>query len=510
MEIKKLTTKSQILMVTPSATAALVIFTKMYENMPWIEISLEPGNSLQALNVVLGVDYNLLLSYNYVILGVIFLLMMRVMIISPRLYSKRLSALSILLVIPWISHMMFVTGVSPNNLDLSPLVSNLAAISVVWLRPETLYREDVLPAARESIVDGMLDAVLLLNRKKEVLDINPAALRISGLTKSEVLGKSVCDVWPELCNEVDFDSILVNQELNLDIEGEERIFDLSISTIKAVSNKVSSLVVVLRDITELKQYSEQLERLVEKRTNQLRNVERLATIGETATMVGHDLRNPLQVVVGYLYILKNLFQNGEENPPLTEDVIAILDILTTQSGYMNKIVSDLQDYARPINVQFGQVNLEDLFRKIIATIDHESVDISTDFEAGNHVWADINLLRRIFTNLLSNAVQAMPDGGRLYIASSIEGSELVISIQDTGVGIPKENMAKLFKPLFTTKSKGTGFGLAVCKRLVQLHNGSVKVESVVGVGTTFHVFLPMNMDELDSANIQEIPVEDMV
>ena len=104
----------------------------------------------------------------------------------------------------------------------------------------------------------------------------------------------------------------------------------------------------------------------------------------------------------------------------------------------------------------------------------------------------------------------MPDGGRLYIGSSIEGPEIVISIQDTGVGIPEENMEKLFKPLFTTKSKGTGFGLAVCKRLVQVHNGSIKVESEVGVGTTFHVFLPLHKDELDSANMHEIPLEDIV
>jgi len=234
MEIKKFTTKTQILMATPSTTAALVIFTKMYENMPWIEISLESGSSLQALNVVLGVGYNLLLSYNYIILGVICLLLLRVITVSPRLYSKKLSAISILLVIPWFAHMLFVTGLSPNNLDLSPLVSNLAAITVVWLRPETLYREDVLPVARESIVDGMIDAVLLLNHKKEILDINPAAQRISRLSKMDVLGKSVCDVWPDLCNEVDFDSVLVNQELNLNIEGEERIFDLSISTIKTV------------------------------------------------------------------------------------------------------------------------------------------------------------------------------------------------------------------------------------------------------------------------------------
>ena len=235
MEIKKLTTKAQILLATPSATAALVIFTKMYEGMPWVEISLAPGSSLQALNVVLGVGYQLIMSYNYLILGGVFLLLMRVMKFSPRQYSNRLSALSIFLVVPWLAHMAFITGFSPNNFDLSPFISNLAAVIVVWLRPESLYLEDVLPAARESIVDGMLDAVLLLNEKREILDLNPAAQRLSGLTKNDVLGKPICDVWPALCKEVDFDSVLNDHELNLDLDGEERKFDISVSTIKTVS-----------------------------------------------------------------------------------------------------------------------------------------------------------------------------------------------------------------------------------------------------------------------------------
>ncbi len=510
MEIRTIDTKTQILMVTPSATATLIIFTKMYEGIPWVEITLEASNSYQTLNVMLGVGYQLLITYNYLILGVILLLLLRVMTISPRLYSKRLSALSIVLVVPWISHLMFILGISPNNLDLTPILSNLAAFTVVWLKPESLYREDVLPAARESIVDGMLDAVLLLNHRKEVLDINPAAQRISELNKNLVLGKSICDVWPKLSQGIDFESDLSNQELNLILHGEERIFDVTLSSLMNIFDEVSSLVVVLRDITELKHYSEQLERLVEERTNQLQNAERLATIGETATMVGHDLRNPLQVIVGYLYILKNLFEDSEENPPMTEDVLAMLDILSTQSGYMNKIVSDLQDYARPLNPQLKDVLLEDLFDRIISAIDHGSVDISIDFKEGNLIWADTNLLRRVFTNLMTNAVQAMPDGGKLEISSSIKESTIVISVQDTGIGIPKENIGKLFKPLFTTKSKGSGFGLAVSKRLVEVHNGRIEVESEVGIGTTFSVYLPLHLGELDIVNSQRVPTEELV
>ena len=510
MGIRALDTKTQILMAAPSATATLIIFTKMYEGIPWVEITLEPGNSFQTLNVMLGVGYQLLISYNYLILGVILLILLRLMTISPKLYSKRLSTLSVILVVPWISHLLFILGISPNDLDLTPILSNIAAFAVVWLKPESFYREDILPAARESIVDGMLDAVLLLNHRNEVLDLNPAAQKISALHKSLVLGKPICEVWPKLCKDIDFKTDLSNQKLNLILEGEERIFDVTISSIMNIFNEVSSLVVVLRDITELKHYSEQLERLVEERTNQLQNVERLATIGETATMVGHDLRNPLQVIVGYLYILKNLFEDSEENPPMTEDVLAMLNILSTQSGYMNKIVSDLQDYARPLNPQLKDVLLEDLFDRIISAIDSGSVFISTDFKAGNLILADINLLRRVFTNLMTNAVQAMPDGGKLEIFSSIQGSNILISVQDTGIGIPQENMGKLFKPLFTTKSKGTGFGLAVSKRLVEVHSGRIEVESEVGIGTTFRVYLPLHLGELDLANSQRVSTEELV
>ena len=100
-------------------------------------------------------------------------------------------------------------------------------------------------------------------------------------------------------------------------------------------------------------------------------------------------------------------------------------------------------------------------------------------------------MRRVFTNLFTNAVQAMPDGGRLTITASKTEEEALISVQDTGVGISEENMGKLFQPLFTTKSKGQGFGLPVCKRIVEAHGGKITVESKVGKGSTFTVKIPL-------------------
>jgi signal transduction histidine kinase len=104
---------------------------------------------------------------------------------------------------------------------------------------------------------------------------------------------------------------------------------------------------------------------------------------------------------------------------------------------------------------------------------------------------DGNYFRRVVVNLLTNAVQAMPDGGRLSVEGEIIDGKVSINISDTGVGISEENKAKLFTPLFTTKAKGTGLGLAVCKRIIDAHMGSISVDSVEGEGTTFTILLPV-------------------
>jgi len=104
---------------------------------------------------------------------------------------------------------------------------------------------------------------------------------------------------------------------------------------------------------------------------------------------------------------------------------------------------------------------------------------------------DASMMRRVFSNLITNAIQAMPDGGVLEISSTIDDDTVTVNVKDTGIGIPKENLEKLFQPLFTTKSKGQGLGLAVCKRLVEAHGGTIEVDSVVGKGSTFTIKLPL-------------------
>jgi signal transduction histidine kinase len=243
--------------------------------------------------------------------------------------------------------------------------------------------------------------------------------------------------------------------------------------------------------------------------HRLKERERMATIGETSAMVGHDLRNPLQVV----YMLGSrlnkkisvLRDGGVDESELSE-LEYIETKLKEQTSYMNKIVSDLQDFSKNINVVYEDTDMEQVVVEVIGTLKvPDNVEFSVTMDEGlRGVWADGNLLKRIFTNLLTNSIQAMPEGGSLAVTGTVSGDMATILVSDTGIGISEENMSKLFQPLFTTKAKGTGLGLAVCKRIVEAHGGEISFESEEGVGTMFTIKFPLHPEE----DVSEMQVSD--
>ena len=241
----------------------------------------------------------------------------------------------------------------------------------------------------------------------------------------------------------------------------------------------------------------------------LKENERMAAIGETAAMVGHDLRNPLQVIVGSIDLIKKrLNKRGDSSDG--REIEKWVDKIDAQTDYMNKIVSDLQDYSRNIKPTREEADVEALMGDVVSSVDIPGdVDVSIVLDEGlPGISVDETLMKRLFTNLILNAVQAMPDGGSLSIRGSLQGDDVVISVEDTGVGIREENLDEIFKPLFTSKAKGTGFGLPVCKRIVDAHGGTISVESEEGVGSTFTVKLPVtHLSREDGAQIPQAELE---
>lgn len=223
-----------------------------------------------------------------------------------------------------------------------------------------------------------------------------------------------------------------------------------------------------------------------------KETERLVAIGQTAGMIGHDIRNPLQAIVSELYLAKEAMAgspySNEEKAPALES----MDIIQEQTDYISKIVSDLQDYARPIKPEYLEVDLSQLVVSVFQTISiPNEIVLKIDVKGFPKIKTDPTLIRRALTNLVNNAIQAMPDGGTLELTAVKTKEQATIKVSDTGKGIPDEIKPKLFTPLVTSKAKGQGLGLAVVKRLVEALGGSITFESQTGKGTTFMILLPV-------------------
>jgi signal transduction histidine kinase len=242
----------------------------------------------------------------------------------------------------------------------------------------------------------------------------------------------------------------------------------------------------------IEDYTQLLEQLVKRQKKQLKEAERLAAIGQTAGMVGHDIRNPLQAIICELYLAKMEIQDMPacRSKEVINDSIAFIE---EQANYINKIVSDLQDYARPLRPDFNEVNINEIVQDSTSTITipkNIHLIVQPDRQLPRYK-LDSLMLKRVLVNLITNSLQAMPNGGKLTIKTRFDGSSITVSVEDTGVGIPNEIKPKIFQPLMTTKSKGQGFGLAVAKRLVEALNGTISFESEKGVGTKFNLIFPL-------------------
>ena len=256
----------------------------------------------------------------------------------------------------------------------------------------------------------------------------------------------------------------------------------------------NELLAISRDITarkkmeaELKRQAENLEELVGERTRELKEAERLAAIGELATMVGHDLRNPLQGISGAVYVLRTKLRTTRD-----EQVRTMLEIIEKDVQYSDKIINDLLDYSREMHLELTKINLSSIIKDALASVlVPETITLKLPHGEAK-VNVDPEKMKRVFVNIIKNAVDAMPGGGTITIQGEESDDTVVIAFKDTGAGISKEVMEKLGKPLQTTKAKGMGMGLAICYRIVEAHHGSVTAKSIPGQGTTITVTLPLS------------------
>jgi PAS domain S-box-containing protein len=321
------------------------------------------------------------------------------------------------------------------------------------------------------------EAFIATDWELTIIHWNNAAELLTNVKASDALGKKIYEVLPEmdLVDVTPYFELLQNKQparfmMNSLSRQTNAPAIYEISTYPATQG----IIIIVEDKTEEEQ------------------TKRLSAIGQTAGMVGHDIRNPLQAITSDLYLIREELKDStcyKEQPGLQES----LSTIEENVFYINKIVSDLQDYTRPLAPVCRKVNIADLLQNTLKAV-HVPQNIEVNVEAPKDLVIDTDpdYLMRALTNLVTNAGQAMPNGGKLSLKAKKAEASVVISVRDTGVGIPTGVRERIFTPLFTTKSKGQGLGLAVVKRLVEGLGGTISFESWEGEGTEFRMELPMN------------------
>ncbi len=239
-------------------------------------------------------------------------------------------------------------------------------------------------------------------------------------------------------------------------------------------------------VRELRESREKLQQLYD---TQMSRAEHLATLGELATGLAHEIRNPLAGIAGVIEII------GQELPESSRGR-EVLNEVRQEILHIKRILSDLLDYARPKPPDFRAADLHVTTEHAVALARHQVLSRPIEIEMVNakpppSVEHDEAQIQQVLLNLLLNALQAIDGAGRIRLTLEARNGFAVVTVTDTGRGIPPEDLPRLFRPFFTTKGKGTGLGLSVARRIVEAHGGRIEVRSTPGRGSEFSVWLPL-------------------
>jgi two-component system sensor histidine kinase HydH len=332
----------------------------------------------------------------------------------------------------------------------------------------------------------MANGLISLDSEGVITTINQAAQELVGISEAEAKSLGVDRLLPEYA--VEIRDVLENNHtiLNKEIvyqhsDGSAIPVNLSATQVKDEGGAKLGAVVLLNDMREMVELQERAKR-----------AEHLASIGRMAATVAHEIRNPLSSIRGFAQFFANLFKEKTEERTYA---LAMME----ESNRLNRVVSELLDYARPLELKIEPTSIETLFLDIVRRLELEQT--ASDIEIIQEVQPDMPTVQldhdrilQVLLNLTQNSIDAMPNGGKLILSAVwlAERNSVQIGVRDTGKGIPKSDLPRLFEPFFTTKTRGAGLGLAVVRKIVDAHNGEVEVKSEEGVGTQVILTTPQS------------------
>ncbi|WP_158016527.1 two-component system sensor histidine kinase NtrB [Tissierella creatinophila] len=352
-------------------------------------------------------------------------------------------------------------------------------------RKQKLFENKVIEITKlqnytKNIVDSINNGVISTDTNFFITSINRKGEDILGIDEKDEINitnilndKNVLDILNQAKEQkLQFTNI----KTNINVDGEDKFLSITVLPLFNILNKVQGLVIIIQDKSREKNLEAQTVR-----------ADRLVAVGELASGIAHEIRNPMGIIKT---ISQTLLEESDE-----KDLTEGLEIIVKEVDRANKVINGILNFAKPPDNEMKEISLTELFKEVVLITDKylstNNANMELSIGQDVNIEADKEKLKQVFINLIFNGVQAMDKGGKIFVTTELREKGVNISFKDTGRGIKKENLKKVFNPFFTTKEKGVGLGLSVSDRIIQDHNGYLAVDSIEGEGTQIDIYLPM-------------------
>lgn len=354
-------------------------------------------------------------------------------------------------------------------------------LSLVWSQHYSIARRDLkdVEAFTATVVNRMPMGLVATDKAGRIERVNAAAGAILPATSGADANFQDIPCFAPVVRMLETRETLTGHELQCRTSpGQSVPLLVNAAVIRDGEGNVAGRVYLFSDMSEIKQLEEQLRRS-----------ERLAALGRLAAGVAHEIRNPLSSIKGFATILAGRFNEDDNGRKIAQ-------VMEQEVERLNRVVTELLDFARPTELNKRPASCRDLIEHSLKLVERDAVNqnVSVQWEAQPadlQVQIDPDRFSQVLLNLYLNALQAMDGGGNLNVKAQLKEDEVLLTVADTGAGIPTEDLPHIFDPYFTTKPRGVGLGLANVHKLVEAHGGDIEVESAPGQGTVFTVHIPI-------------------
>jgi two-component system, NtrC family, sensor histidine kinase HydH len=372
------------------------------------------------------------------------------------------------------------------------LMLSLLGVYMIFRVQESLVVKRTLNNMKDyttKLLETMDSGVISVNKQNIIKTFNRKSEQIFQLTKDEVIGKDAEEILPIQVKDKSIYQLGLQEGEKIEEEIElitknhiKKILEVNTSMLSGESDQTGGMVILVRDISRFKRLSEEMNRN-----------KRLASLGKLSSGIAHEIRNPLSSIRG---LAQFLFQSCTEKDERRADLKIILD----EVDRLNQLINEILDFSRPKKLDISQFSLQEIIKELVQLLKLESKEKEISFQLvlsqkEQFIDADRNQVRQALMNILLNSIQAIPQKGGIVISlekSTLKDENMIqIIVQDNGVGIDSTDLSHIFDPFFTTRSNGSGLGLSIAYNIIELHQGTIKVESEKGKGTKMSVFLPI-------------------